>query len=107
MPILNGFEATQSIRALEKEDMGMRCPMRVSHQLNGRLPIFVVSATVTEHQHDELVNYGIDGWILKPIDFKRLRMIMKGLTDLRQRRSDLYELGRSWEAGGWLRRASA
>ncbi|KAJ8703164.1 hypothetical protein PTI98_001811 [Pleurotus ostreatus] len=107
MPILNGFEATQSIRALETEDMGMRRPMRVSHQLNGRLPIFVVSATLTEHQHDELVNYGVDGWILKPIDFKRLRTIMKGLTDLRQRRSDLYELGRSWEAGGWLRRASA
>ncbi len=87
--------------------MGMRRPMRVSHQLNGRLPIFVVSATLTEHQHDELVHYGVDGWILKPIDFKRLRTIMKGLTDLRQRRSDLYELGCSWEAGGWLRRPSA
>ncbi|KAF4605638.1 Light-sensor Protein kinase [Pleurotus pulmonarius] len=107
MPILNGFEATQRIRELEKEEMGMIRPMRVSHQLNGRLPIFVVSATLTEHQHDELVDYGVDGWILKPIDFKRLRTIMKGLTDLRQRRSDLYELGCSWEAGGWLRRPSA
>lgn len=102
MPIVNGFEAAQHIRALEA-DKTVRVQMdRVSHKLNGRLPIFAVSASLVEQQREELISYGMDGWILKPIDFKRLNTILEGVTDIEQRNRDIYRLGAHWELGGWL-----
>ncbi|KAG6865509.1 hypothetical protein C0991_001939 [Blastosporella zonata] len=102
MPILNGFEATQKIRELERTSPA---PLtRLSHRLNGRIPIFAVSASLAEKQHDELLRVGMDGWILKPIDFQRLGVIMKGVTDANQKALDVYRVGCSWEKGGWLRK---
>jgi len=48
----------------------------------------------------------MDGWILKPIDFKRLDIILKGVTDSSQREQDTYRPGCSWEIGGWLTKLS-
>ncbi|KAJ6557231.1 hypothetical protein DFH09DRAFT_1280009 [Mycena vulgaris] len=102
MPILDGYQATQRIRALEKSSTPTGAP-RLSNRLNGgHIPIFAVSASLRENRREELGNYGIDGWILKPIDFKRLKVILKGVTDPVQRALDLYHPGCSWEAGGWL-----
>ncbi len=100
MPILNGFEATLKIREFEHSSARSERP---SHALNGRLPVFAVSASLLEHQRDELVAHGMDGWILKPIDFKRLNVILKGVQDPAQRQVDVYRPGCSWESGGWLR----
>lgn len=100
MPLLNGYEATERIRALEQESK--TSPDRLSYKLNGRLPIFAVSASLLEVQRQDMYNLGIDGWILKPIDFKRLRVILKGVTDAHQREKDIYRPGCSWELGGWL-----
>lgn len=102
MPILNGFQATRKIREFEKAQ-GTELIQRSSHVLNGRLPVFAVSASLVEHQRDELAECGMDGWILKPIDFKRLKFILKGVVDRTQRRSDVYQPGYNWERGGWLR----
>lgn len=104
MPILNGFESTQKIRSFEKAEPLIVPTRRLSHELNGRIPIFAVSASLREVQHDELLEYGMDGWILKPIDFHRLNDILRGVTDPLQRQEDLYQLGCSWERGGWLRK---
>lgn len=102
MPLLNGYEATERIRALE--DKIENPDPRLAQVLNGRLPIFAVSATLYEEQREHMYNQGMDGWILKPIDFKRLRIILKGLTDAAQREKDVYKSGRNWEIGGWLTR---
>lgn len=102
MPLLNGYEATERIRALEEETKDPS--RRFSHVLNGRLPIFAVSASLREDQREDMYNLGIDGWILKPIDFKRLRIILKGVTDRAQREKDVYKSGCNWEVGGWLTR---
>ncbi|KAH9924618.1 uncharacterized protein BXZ73DRAFT_79180 [Epithele typhae] len=99
MPLLNGYEATERIRALEE---GKDCLDRISHKLNGRIPIFAVSASLFETQREELYKLGMDGWILKPIDFKRLRTILRGITDPIQREKDVYHTGSNWEVGGWL-----
>lgn len=104
MPLLNGYEATERVRGLEKD---FAPPDRLSYRLNGRIPTFAVSASLLEEKRQEIINFGIDGWILKPIDFKRLRLILRGITDPAQRQKDLYNEGRSWELGGWLRRAPA
>ena len=105
MPILNGLEATQQIRHLEATKLAKTD--RLAHSLNGgRIPIFVVSASLVERQREELEQIGIDGWILKPIDFGRLYTILRGLTDPVQRERDEYRVGGSWEIGGWLLRPS-
>ena len=100
MPLLNGYEATERIRALEHDSKTI-CD-RLSQKLNGRIPIFAVSASLREAQREEMYSLGIDGWILKPIDFKRLRVILRGVTDTTQRAKDVYRQGCSWEHGGWL-----
>ncbi|TRM64908.1 hypothetical protein BD626DRAFT_454990 [Schizophyllum amplum] len=105
MPILNGFEATEAIRELERKDALTGVPTTdrlLSFRLNGRIPIFAVSASLQEQKLEELMNYGLDGWILKPINFKRLSTIMRGIVDIRQRQADLYKVGHVWEDGGWL-----
>lgn len=99
MPLLNGYEATEHVRRLEKN---FEPPHRLSNQLNGRIPTFAVSASLLEEKRQEIIGFGIDGWILKPIDFRRLRSILAGIMDPRQRQKDLYKEGRSWESGGWL-----
>lgn len=43
-----------------------------THQVNGRIPILAVSASLSENQRQEITDVGLDGWILKPVDFKRL-----------------------------------
>lgn len=102
MPILNGYEATERIRAMEKATMS-EGNTRLSNRLNGgHIPIFAVSASLQEECREQIMGYGIDGWILKPIDFKRLKVILKGVTDRAQRKADKYRPGCSWEAGGWL-----
>lgn len=101
MPILNGFEATEQIREVEAKSPSSA--LRISHQLNGRIPIFAVSASLFEQQRDKLSKCGMDGWILKPIDFKRLGVILSGVTDVDQRQRDMYRPGCNWERGGWLR----
>jgi len=73
--------------------------------LNGRLPIIAVSASLLERQKEELVASGMDGWILKPIDFRRLNDLIKGTLDTEQRNLDLYKPG-NWEKGGWFHKKS-
>jgi DNA-binding response OmpR family regulator len=105
MPILNGLEATQQIRHLEVTKLAKTD--RLAHSLNGgRIPIFVVSASLVEQQREELEQIGVNGWILKPIDFERLYTILRGVTDPVQRERDEYRVGCSWEIGGWLQRPS-
>ncbi|KAF5362908.1 hypothetical protein D9758_007118 [Tetrapyrgos nigripes] len=100
MPILDGFGSSERIRELERKSEG--ATERLSYQLNGRIPIFAVSASLYEAQRNKLSNAGMDGWILKPIVFERLKVILKGVTDLSQRERDVYHPGCNWENGGWL-----
>ncbi len=69
--------------------------------LNGRVPIIAVSASLLEKNRRLYIDAGFDGWILKPIDFKRLTVIMSGIVEEKTRESCLYEPG-SWERGGWF-----
>ena len=106
MPILNGLEATQQIRHLEATKLARTD--RLAHSLNGgRIPIFAVSASLVERQREELEKIGVDGWVLKPVDFGRLYTILRGVTDPVQRERDEYRVGGNWETGGWLLRPSS
>lgn len=68
---------------------------------HGRIPIIAVSASLVEQDKQIYIDAGFDGWILKPIDFKRLNTLLTGIHDDQTRRSCLYAAG-SWEHGGWF-----
>ena len=106
MPILDGYEASAQIRLLEESPEGQPPTDRLSRRMNGRIPIFAVSASCVEQQRHKLSGSGMDGWILKPINFNRLAVILSGIENPSQRAQDLYYPGCNWESGGWFRDVS-
>jgi light-regulated signal transduction histidine kinase (bacteriophytochrome)/CheY-like chemotaxis protein len=102
MPIVDGFTSTKMIRSFEKTSKSSNslsaraCP-------NGRIPIFAVSASLVEREREKYIEAGFDGWILKPIDFKRTEMLLKGIVDEEIREQCIYTPGK-WEQGGWFSR---
>ena len=100
--MVDGLTATKMIRAYEKSsEHKSYSPLAA---LNGRVPIFAVSASLIEKELDTYVDAGFDGWILKPIDFKRLFTLLKGIHEQETRRECLYVPG-EWERGGWFPRS--
>ena len=99
MPIVDGLTSTKMIRSFEKSHTSTILSKRAT--LNGRTPIFAVSASLLEKERQTYIDAGFDGWILKPIDFKRLGLLLLGIVDDETRKSCLYEAGH-WERGGWF-----
>ena len=102
MPIVDGLTSTKMIRSFEKLHSGSHLSARASG--NGRVPIFAVSASLVERERQTYINAGFDGWILKPIDFKRLNVLLLGIVEDDTRQSFLYKPG-EWEKGGWFHRS--
>jgi CheY-like chemotaxis protein len=99
MPIVDGLSSTKMIREAERTGPGASLsPVAAPH---GRIPILAVSASLVEREKDTYVTAGFDGWILKPINFKRLERLMAGIQDDGIRNECLYEPG-EWERGGWF-----
>lgn len=44
---------------------------------------------------------GFDGWVMKPINFARLNVLLSGLSDPEARKGATYKPGQ-WENGGWF-----
>lgn len=89
------------IRAIERAgEHGKLSAVASNH---GRIPIFAVSASLIEREKDAYMNAGFDGWILKPIDFKRLERLLLGIIDDHARSDSVYIAG-EWERGGWFRK---
>ena len=99
MPIVDGLTSTKMIRSFEKSHAGSKLSARATG--NGRVPIFAVSASLVERETQTYIDAGFDGWILKPIDFKRVNKLIDGIVNDKTRESCLYESG-EWERGGWF-----
>ena len=99
MPIVDGFSSTKMIRSFEKTH-STTCLSRRA-RLNSRIPIFAVSASLVESEWQKYVETGFDGWILKPVDFERVGLLLKGLIDAETRKECVYQPGQ-WERGGWF-----
>ncbi|TYJ55053.1 hypothetical protein B9479_004276 [Cryptococcus floricola] len=99
MPIMDGRTAAREIRKLESES---KPPSDITPLLvDGRIPIFAVSASLYESDRTNL-SENFDGWLLKPLDFSRVRAILAGLQDPSKRSEEVYKQG-NWEAGGYFR----
>lgn len=105
MPFVDGNASTRLIRAHESSYLAThKTPLPTSPNCAsyGRIPIIAVSASLSEQSCSEYVESGFDGWILKPIDFTRLQMIIAAVMDEEIRKELLY--GRTqWGLGGWFR----
>ena len=99
MPIVDGLTSTKMIRSFEKSHPYKSLSKRA--ELNGRIPIFAVSASLVERDRQKYIDAGFDGWILKPIDFNRVKVLLSGIVDEKTRESCLYQPG-EWEQGGWF-----
>ena len=87
------------IRSFEKANFGHCLSRRAAS--NKRVPMFAVSASLVEEKRQRYIEAGFDGWILKPVDFKRVDLLLKGIVDEEVRNQALYQPGK-WEQGGWF-----
>lgn len=87
----------------EIESAGTHGKLSAVASNHGRIPIFAVSASLLERDKPTYMNSGFDGWILKPIDFKRLEHLLFGIIDDNARDDSIYVAG-EWERGGWFRK---
>ncbi|KAI0204506.1 hsp90-like protein [Astrocystis sublimbata] len=101
MPIVDGLTSTKLIREYEKKDDSPE--LSELARLHGRIPIIAVSASLVEKDRHIYIEAGFDGWILKPVDFKRLLVLLEGLTKDDVREQCLYQPGK-WDNGGWFNR---
>lgn len=98
MPIVDGPTSAKAIRAYEKA-----CSPTLSNlaSIHKNIPIFAVSASLVEEKHGEYIEGGFNGWILKPVRFRRLNVMMSGIWNEDMKKQCLYNPG-NWENGGWL-----
>ncbi|KAE8542982.1 hypothetical protein D1P53_000469 [Cryptococcus gattii VGV] len=99
MPIMDGRTSAKEIRKLEARTPH---PDNIEpFKVDGRTPIFAVSASLYEDDRANLAE-NFDGWLLKPLDFSRVRAILEGLENSDKRAAEVYRQG-NWERGGYLK----
>ncbi|KAJ6017122.1 CheY-like superfamily [Penicillium sp. IBT 35674x] len=98
MPIVDGMTATKEIR--EAESNSSKSSVADTSNLPKRIPIFAVSASLVERDEKAYIDTGFDGWVMKPIDFARLNIILAGIYDEKAREGSAE--ARDWEKGGWF-----
>lgn len=126
MPILDGLGSTARIRNIESTATTTSPPITSSPPSSStgappplpshpsssssaipssssspRVPIFAVSASLVEKHRQSYIDAGFDAWILKPINFSSLALLLRGIVDSDSRRACLYAPGQ-WEGGGWF-----
>jgi CheY-like chemotaxis protein len=65
MPVVDGYEATRRLRALERE------------QGNRRLPVLALSAHILNDVKERCREAGMDGHLAKPVDLAELRNTLR------------------------------
>ena len=66
MPVMNGYEATRKIRALENKELAS-------------IPILAMTANAFEEDKQEALKNGMNGHIAKPIDINKLLETLDGI----------------------------
>jgi len=98
MPIMDGKTAAKEIRKLEAKPDHQQSTN--SLRVDNRIPIFAVSASLYESDRGGL-SEDFDGWLLKPLDFGRVRDLFQALQDPVKRNKEVYVQGQ-WERGGYF-----
>ena len=67
MPVMNGYDATRAIRALEREDART-------------IPIIAMTANAFAEDEKEALDAGMDVHLAKPIDIELLKQVIRQYT---------------------------
>ena len=62
MPLMSGFEATQQIRGLEKE--------------NSHVPIIALTARSMKGEKERCLKQGMDEYVLKPVVYETIKEVL-------------------------------
>jgi hypothetical protein len=95
---MDGKTAAREIRKLEAKPGFIQSTK--SLRVDERIPIFAVSASLYESDRGGL-SEDFDGWLLKPLDFGRVRELLRGLQNPEKRNQEVYQQGQ-WERGGYF-----
>lgn len=119
MPFVIGLDACLGIRQVEKDSPTPPEDQRPSAALNRGIPVIAVTASLPERDRNTIIDAKMDGWLralpslfssfllpsppsfsspdlhllspaVKPIDFKRLKVLMKGALDPQMRKEEVY-----------------
>ena len=71
MPVMDGFEATRRIRKLEEKN-------------GGHIPIIALTASALVGERDVFINAGMDDYIIKPLDIKKLFQVINRLLSVEE-----------------------
>jgi hypothetical protein len=119
MPLVDGALSARMIRFWEKETQH-RPPSdeRQPQVPKNRVPIIAVTDNLNEDSRFEYIQSGyvsstlcfrvlmltltfrFDGWAAKPLDLRRLDLMLQGVLDAGMKRDSLYTPGQ--EIGGWF-----
>ena len=99
MPIVDGMGSTKMIR--QHEQSALKSSTSVSACASRHIPIFAVSASLMEKDRQTYIDSGFDGWIMKPINFRRVEELLEGIHKDEARNDNIYKAG-MWEKGGWF-----
>jgi PAS domain S-box-containing protein len=72
MPVMDGFEATRAIRLYEQE-------LSETSGESRHIPIIALTANAIKGDRDRCLEAGMDAYITKPVDAKRLRATIESL----------------------------
>jgi len=101
MPLVDGALATKMIRFWEKEShQRQQSDGRDSATPKQRVPIIAIAPSLQDDARFDFIQNGFDGWLVKPLDFKRLDVMLQGVKDVGMRCDSLYVPGQG--SGGWF-----
>ncbi|MDE5745951.1 MAG: response regulator, partial [Acetatifactor sp.] len=66
MPIMNGYQATRAIRALDDS-------------VKAAIPIVAMTANAFEEDRKEAMDSGMNGYVPKPVDIEKLMQVLRDL----------------------------
>jgi CheY-like chemotaxis protein len=98
MPLVDGYVATEMIRKFEQANPQL---LSTTARMYGRIPIFAVSASLRPSHLHKILRTGFDGWVIKPVNFKRLNMYLLGAFSAEARKAAAFD-PKHFLAGGWF-----
>ncbi len=100
MPVMDGYDATKTIRTLESE-------LGNGEMIDGRpIPIIAMTAHAAKSDREKCLEAGTDDYITKPMSRETLLSVVAKWTELNRRTADLQDESPDYQTGQGVRNDS-